>query len=201
MTTVKRYDGVYLSSDEVFSFLGIKKAEDRAPLESEIMRTIKEITPALKPRLCYELYPISLDGDRIDLGFTRIVSHDLAKDLSLCQGIVLVAATVGLDVDRLISKYSRIAPSRAVILQAAGAAAVESLLDTFSAELEASGLSLRPRFSCGYGDLPLSLQKDIFTALDCPKSIGVSLTDSFLMTPTKSVSAIIGIYGGFNDRS
>ena len=195
MTTVKRYDGVFLSSAEVFSFLGIKKADDRAPLENEVMRAIEELTPALKPRICYELYPISLNGDEIDLGFTHIVSRDLAKNLRPCKKIVLVAATVGLDVDRLISKYSRLSPPRALILQAAGAAAVESLLDTFSSELEAEGLSLRPRFSCGYGDLPLSLQKDIFAALDCSKSIGVSLTDSFLMTPTKSVSAIIGING------
>ncbi len=201
MPTVKRYDSIELSSAEVFSFLGIKKENDRASLESEVLRATDEITAAIKPRLCYEFYPISLDGDRIDLGFTSVVSRDLAKNLHSCQGIVLVGATVGLDVDRLIAKYSRIAPSRAVILQAAGAAAVESLLDTLCEELTANGLSLRPRFSCGYGDLPLSLQKDIFTALDCPKSIGVSLTDSFLMTPTKSVSAIIGIYGGFNDRT
>ena len=195
MPTVKRYDSIELSSAEIFSFLGIKKAEDRARLENEVRLATEEIKPAIKPRLCYELYPISLGGDNIDLGFARVVSRDLAKNLRSCEKIVLVTATVGLDVDRLIAKYSRISPARALILQAAGAAAVESLLDTFSAELRAGGLSLRPRFSCGYGDLPLSLQKDIFTALDVPRSIGVSLTESFLMTPTKSVSAIIGIIG------
>ena len=201
MPIVKRYDSIKLSENDIFPFLGIKKAEDQASIESEVLFATKEITRAIKPRLCYEFYPITIDGDLLNLGFSTVQSRDLAKNLNLCQGIVLVTATVGLEVDRLISKYSRIAPSRALILQAAGAAAVESLLDEFSAELKANGLSLRPRFSCGYGDLPLSLQKDIFTALDCPRSIGVSLTDSFLMTPTKSVSAIIGIYGGFNDRS
>ena len=52
----------------------------------------------------------------------------------------------------------------------------------------------KPRFSPGYGDLSLEVQKEIFSLLDCPRKIGVSLGDSLLMTPSKSVTAIIG-YG------
>ena len=50
------------------------------------------------------------------------------------------------------------------------------------------------RFSPGYGDLPLDVQRPLFAALDVPRKIGVSLTDSLLMAPSKSVSAIIGIH-------
>ena len=52
---------------------------------------------------------------------------------------------------------------------------------------------LRPRFSPGYGDLPLALQADVFWALDCTSKIGVSLSESLIMSPQKSVTAIIGI--------
>ena len=52
---------------------------------------------------------------------------------------------------------------------------------------------IRPRFSPGYGDLPIEIQKDIFRALDCPRRIGLTLNENLLMSPTKSVSAIIGI--------
>ena len=57
-----------------------------------------------------------------------------------------------------------------------------------------------PGFSPGYGDLPLDLQREIFAALDCPKRIGVSLNESLLMSPSKSVSAIIGLGGEANER-
>jgi cobalamin-dependent methionine synthase I len=58
---------------------------------------------------------------------------------------------------------------------------------------EAMGSSLTQRFSAGYGDLPLELQRDIFGALDCQRKIGVTLNESLLMSPSKSVSAIVGI--------
>ena len=44
-----------------------------------------------------------------------------------------------------------------------------------------------------YGDLPLEMQKDIFNVLDCSKRIGLTLNESLLMSPSKSVTAIIGI--------
>jgi len=184
---------ITLCREDVFHFLGIRDKEARDQLEAEVDSTIKEISQVIKPMACYKKYPLSADGNKLDLGFAKLESRDLAKNLNGCSSFILIAATAGLGVDRLIAKYSRLAPSRALLLQAAGAAAVEALLDSISKDFEAEGLTLCPRFSCGYGDLPLSLQTDIFAALDCPKNIGVSLTDSLLMTPTKSVSAIIGI--------
>ena len=52
--------------------------------------------------------------------------------------------------------------------------------------------NFRPRFSPGYGDFPLTAQRDIFAILDCPKRIGLSLNQSLLLSPTKSVTAVIG---------
>jgi 5-methyltetrahydrofolate--homocysteine methyltransferase len=55
------------------------------------------------------------------------------------------------------------------------------------------GESLRPRFSAGYGDLPLEYQKKIFDLLDPHTQIGLTLNDSYLMSPSKSVTALIGV--------
>ena len=54
-------------------------------------------------------------------------------------------------------------------------------------------MDIKPRFSPGYGDVPLEIQKDIVMLLDCAKRIGVSLNDSLLMSPSKSVTAFIGL--------
>jgi cobalamin-dependent methionine synthase I len=50
-----------------------------------------------------------------------------------------------------------------------------------------------PRFSPGYGDLPLEIQKPLLSFLDAEKTVGITLSSSLLMTPTKSITAIAGI--------
>ena len=96
------------------------------------------------------------------------------------------------NVDRLIAKYNRISPSKALIFQAIGAERAESLCDLFCDEMKEK-YSTNPRYSPGYGDLPLDIQRDIFAVLDCPRKIGLTLNDSLLMSPSKSVTAIIGV--------
>ena len=114
-----------------------------------------------------------------------------------CDEVIIFAATVGIGIDRLISKYGHVSESKALFMQALGAERVESLCDLFNSEMNeqvlAEGKYLRPRFSPGYGDLPISVQKDFVTVLDCPRRLGINLNDSFLMSPSKSVTAIIGI--------
>jgi len=58
---------------------------------------------------------------------------------------------------------------------------------------EKEGWYLRPRFSPGYGDFDIQYQKPLMQMLDCAKTIGLTMTDSFMMTPTKSVTAVIGM--------
>ena len=89
------------------------------------------------------------------------------------------------------------APASALLCQAIGAERIEALCDAFTDWLEAEvsprGLFLRPRFSPGYGDLPLTLQREILRALDSPRTLGITLNRSLLMSPSKSVTAIIGL--------
>jgi len=108
---------------------------------------------------------------------------------------VVFGATVGLELDRLIARYSRISPVKALFYQSIGAERIESLCDAFCDEMEplyAPGRT-KPRYSPGYGDLPLDVQKAFFAVLDCPRKIGLTLNESMLMSPSKSVTAIIGI--------
>ncbi|MBO7304960.1 MAG: Vitamin B12 dependent methionine synthase activation subunit, partial [Clostridia bacterium] len=111
-----------------------------------------------------------------------------------CSEVVVFAATVGIEIDRLIKKYNSVSPSRALVLSAVGTEAIESLADAFSADISKEyNIRLRPRFSAGYGDLPLEAQREIFKILDAPRNIGLSLTDGLIMSPTKSVTAFIGL--------
>jgi cobalamin-dependent methionine synthase I len=110
---------------------------------------------------------------------------------------VVFAATVGLEPDRLIARYGRLRPTKALLVQAIGAERIEAVCDAFCADIANQaaerGLYATRRFSPGYGDLPLSFQADLFSLLACEKAIGLTLTGSGMMVPTKSVTALIGV--------
>ena len=169
--------------------------------QEDILRLAEECAGLTRGRLsfrvCWREFPVTSDETGMDLGFARTDAASLRRRLAGCDRAVLFAATVGLEMDRLIVRYSAVSPARALMLQAVGAERIESLCDLFCEETARraarEGRRTRPRFSPGYGDLPLELQRDIFRALDCQRAIGLTLNESLLMSPSKSVTALIGI--------
>lgn len=190
----------YLTSDERSFSIDINEAvryaggrRDDARLVRLIEDCVEELRPALTCRACYTTFPITLNNaPHLHLGFTTVTSKDLAKNLAGCTQVILFAATIGAGADRLLQKYSRFSPARAVCLQAAAAAAIEGYCNALNAQLVRPYSAARPRFSPGYGDLPLQLQAEIQKALQFEK-IGITLTGGGMMLPSKSVSALIGV--------
>lgn len=185
----RRYAPPPWRQGEILRYAGVRgeAPELAAPLEE----CLREAEGVLDYRIAY----CKMDA-RAALDWLRTPSADLQKNLAGCDHVVLFAATVGIGIDRLIARYAPLSPTKALLFQAIGAERIESLCDTFQGEIAAemvqSGRKTRPRFSPGYGDFPLEAQKDIFTLLDCPRRIGLTLNESLLMSPSKSVTAIIG---------
>lgn len=121
-------------------------------------------------------------------GFSQIESRKLADNLRGTSRAMLFCATCGVFFDRKIAQ-SALEPASAVLWDAVGTAAIEQLCDELCAEKK----TVRPRFSPGYGDLPLTFQKEFLQWLNAARLLGVGLTDSLLMTPTKSVTAIAAL--------
>ena len=180
---------------EVLRYMGCREATDE--MCGLVDACVAMAAHAFDFRLCYATFPVTVSEDTVDLGFTCVHSHALAVNLKDCTRAVIFGATVGLEIDRLITKHGRLSPAKGLCLQALGAERIEALCDAFCEELAAreaeNGCEIRPRFSPGYGDLPLPLQKDLFAVLDCSRRIGLTLNDSLLMSPTKSVTAMVGI--------
>ena len=129
-------------------------------------------------------------------------SVSLAKHLAGCHAVYLVCTTLGAGFDALQRRTAATSPSDAFVLQAIGAAAIEAWTDETEREVRAelkAGESLVARYSPGYGDFPLEAQRRLLALLDAPRKIGVSLTDSLLMAPSKSVSAVIGVRPAIDD--
>lgn len=195
MILVKKYDPPQINKKEILRYMGCKDATD--DILHLVDDCLKELDGKLSYKVCYDTFDIQVEPNRIDLGFAASNSSGLSINLSDCHKIIVFGATIGIEIDRLIAKYSRLSPSRALCFQAIGAERIESLCNIFNDEVTAEqlskGLYTRPRYSPGYGDLPLDMQKNIFAVLDCPRKIGLSLNESLLMSPSKSVTAIIGI--------
>ena len=192
---VRSYDPADFDRSEIFRYAGVKRAD--SSMEELLEQCIAECKDCFSYNVCYTELPVEKHGELTQFGGVKTTSASLRAALDGCTGVVVFAATVGIGIDRLIKKYSLTSPSRAVMLQAIGAERIESLCDAFcadiGAELAARGLALRPRFSAGYGDFPLECQREIFSLLDGGRRIGLCLNESLLMSPTKSVTAIIGI--------
>lgn len=161
-------------------------------MDALLHECLNELLPLLSYRICYKILPIKREGEELYIGEIKPDSSLARNALGDCKRAVVFAATVGLSPDRLIRRYSTASPAKALLVQAIGAERVESLCDEFVRYLKEEGYLLRPRISPGYGDLPLTLQREIFSILECSK-IGLTLGDNLLMTPSKSVTAFIGV--------
>ncbi len=189
----KTYTQPPFCEKEILRYAGCRTADDEVLMLMQAC--LKEVQGKLTYKVCYREFPITVDSDICDFEVFRFASKNLAVNLHNCKKVILFAATVGVEIDRLIARYGRISPAKALMFQAIGAERIEALCDAFCGELSVeTGMGLRPRFSPGYGDLPLAAQKDIFAVLDCDKRIGLSLNDSLLMSPSKSVTAFVGLY-------
>lgn len=146
----------------------------------------------------YKECSLTFDEDNIlYIDDIKIQSKMLTKNLMECKKVLLFACTLGANIDRLLQKYSKLNPSKAVVLQASAASMIEDYIDsieeTLKEKYKKEKLFLRPRFSPGYADLSLNHQKDFFNILNCPKTIGATLMDNLIMAPSKTVTALIGL--------
>ena len=187
----RAYELPAVNVGEVLRYAGAPRAADE--FSKLVESCLCEAEHAVTGRVCFAEVGVSRRDGRLSTEAFETESVALSKNLAGCDRAVIFAATVGFGIDRLIAKYSVVSPSRALIFQAVGAERIEALCDTLCLDLEREYGGLRPRFSPGYGDLPLAMQREIFAYLDCPKRIGLTLNESLLMSPTKSVTAIVGI--------
>jgi len=193
--------------DEIRRYAGLGKAALGANADIDLTKEnaileecLKEALPVLTYKVSYRRDSVEWTEGRPNLPFDGYDSKDILVNLKGCDEIVMFAASLGIGIDRLIARYNRVSPVKALFLQAIGAERIEALCNLFNTEIRdeanTSGKTTHPRYSPGYGDLPLDVQKEFVTILDCGRRLGVTLNESLLMSPSKSVTAFIGIEPG-----
>ena len=186
-----------IDKKETLRYMGVR-AKITPELESLADKGIIKVQEAAICRGCYVRVPLEIiDENHITINGEVIETRHLARHLCGCNEGCLMAATVGVEVDRLIRATAAYSPADSLAIDAAGSAAVEWVCDELNEHLasmvHSEGKELCRRFSPGYGDFPLVYQNSMSKLLNMPVNLGITLSDSLMMFPTKSVTAIIGI--------
>ena len=188
----------HIPREEVLRYLGCPGTEDPATL-ALVEGCSARLLAAARPKWTYRVFDLAVqtDGVRLECGLL-LPGRDLAAHLRGCSRAALLAATLSAPVDALLRRAQAEDQAAADALDCCATAALEAVCDLAEAEIRARfpGCSFPFRFSPGYGDLPIELQDPILRLLDAPRRVGLCATDRHILTPRKSVTAVLGISDG-----
>jgi hypothetical protein len=185
--------------NEVLHYLGFDSSKPDSQTLKELKEISEEMESVVKGRWVYDVYAIHEVQETLVTfkdSSIQLEGKSISKHLKSCTRAYILACTLGPQADRMIGLNGFLSPTLGMLTDACASSLVEAYCDKCQEEI-AKELSfeetLTVRFSPGYGDLPLKNQKEILEELKAEKRIGLFLTDSLLMTPRKSVVAILGV--------
>lgn len=189
---------IAVDRSEVLRYLGYRGGQIEDAVEQSIDRCTADLLAAVQPRGTYRRFALAHPSpDMLEIDGLQVHSVNLSRNLKGCGSVYLMAATLGVEADRRITRACAVRMSDAVIYQAVAATLIEAycdeLNDAIRAQAAEKGLYCHPRFSPGYGDFDIKHQRDFIRLLDTPRKIGLTVTDSCLLAPIKSVTAVIGV--------
>lgn len=185
-----------VNRNQVLLYLGYRGGEVPAEVEESITRCWTEVQAAVRPRRLWRAFPME-NGCRPAGTNLTLEGADIRAHLAGCAQVVLMAATLGPDVETLLMRAQVSDMARAVVLDACASSAIELVCDGLEEELRAEcaaqGLYLTDRYSPGYGDMPICQQGDFCRVLDTQRRMGLTVSGRDLLIPRKSVTAVLGI--------
>ena len=181
--------------NEALRYLGASDADDE--LRRRMQAVAEEAERRFTPRYAYRISAVEHRPEGEWLGDVGLLlpGNSARKMLAECNSAAILVCTLGLTFEQHTRATQARDMAQAVLWDACGSALVEAGCDAAEKEIAARfpGMYLTDRFSPGYGDLPLDVQPAICRITDSRRRLGVHVTDSCLMNPQKSVTAIIGL--------
>lgn len=181
---------------EALRYLGVRSDPDGS-LHRDMSALASRITPRFPPKWVWRIYPVTLTAQGAELTGSGVIlpGRTAEKMLATCPQAALLVCTLGAAFDSYLRAEQLRDMHTAVMLDALGSAWVEAGCDAAQEEIRARfpAQYQTDRFSPGYGDLPLSVQPSLLNATDAARRVGVHDTPAHLMTPQKSVTAVIGL--------
>ena len=181
---------------EVLRYMGTPPEQANEDLLALVDTCAGQMLSAAQPRWCYRVFPIRFDNVGVHLEDGTLLPGQALKDhLKDCDRVVVLCATLGAQVDILVRQAECSDMLRALALDCCASALAEQLCDRAEQQIHAVYPNCHSpfRFSPGYGDLPLEVNAPLLNLLDAPRTIGLCATASHLLTPRKSVTALLGL--------
>ncbi len=182
---------------EALAYLGYRSAQPDEQTASLLYNAASAIVQASTPRATARRFTLSPEPLRLGPSGPELAGSDIAAHLSTCGAVYLTAVTLGQGAESAIRTAEALDMQQAVLLDACASAYIEWQADLQEEALrkttEAGGEFLTGRFSPGYGNFPISFQKDLIRLLDAPRAIGLSVSASGILLPRKSITAVLGV--------
>lgn len=196
---MNRVNNIKIPKDEVLRYLGYKKQKFDKNIDLLIDKTIHEAQDIIELKYVLSKYKCIEKSDGVYIEGTNLIlkGNDIKDHLKNSTEVILLAATLGRNIEKRISYYEKVDLTKAVILDSCATSAVEELCDRIEDiikdEMIGDNESITFRYSPGYGDLPLDTQNNFVKTVNAQRLIGLTVSSHNLLMPRKSVTAIIGI--------
>jgi len=180
---------LFVSKGELSQRLSVSKeytSKELTQYENELKSIIAPKYSGVRVNVSYPY------ENAVDLGFSPFESQSLYKNLKLCKEAYIFTVTLGIETDRFLKQLSVTSIAKHFLCDALCSAFAEAAADYTETEIKKENIC-HPRFSIGYGDLSLELQPDILELTNAKKLLNITLSNQLLMTPTKTITAIMGI--------
>jgi hypothetical protein len=190
---------VEIAKEEVLKELGYyrkRKSVLSPSIDALIEGEIKKAKGLIKGKGAYIIFPVEHKSkDEIVLKNIILKGKAIAKAMAKAEEIVLFVDTIGPALEAEVNRlYQKDEYTKATVLDTIGSVAAEEGAEYLNSIIvEKAKKKSTPRFSPGYGDWDLSIQKKLLEVTQASK-IGVTCNEAFFMIPRKSVSAVIGLY-------
>lgn len=157
----------------------------------------KQLLQTARPHFIYRTAELirSAADSTLTAGGLPLQGNAIAEHLEGCSHVIFMAATLSLQTDRLIAQAQARDLTDALILEALSNAGIEQICDKAEQVIQEKfpRQYFTWRFSPGYGDFPLEIQETLLAFLDASRKIGLTATETSILIPRKSVTALIGV--------
>lgn len=198
-----------VDTHEALTYLGYRGQTLDDDLKGRLEAAASRCEEELSPTGMFAIFPLDRDcgeagsGEgslvvRTPNGTLELPGKAIARHLRGCSEVALMAVTLGAQSEMLLRREAALSATDGMLADVCASSAVEQAAEALGKRLRAiaeqRGLSVTWRFSPGYGDLPLSVQPAFLRALGADKALGISLTPALMLVPTKTITAIAGLY-------
>ncbi len=184
--------------EEVLRYIHVPYAKADKQLKEQVEAIYHKLESSVRPKSTYKLVDVQVHEDEVVFLNTtfRIQSKDLSSLLRHSKRCFLLAVTLGIEADHMIHTMQKVNMTDAMILDACGSVLVEKVCDDLESEIMKKlkeNEFLTMRYSPGYGDVPVEIQSQITEILQTQKTIGLTVSRSYMLLPSKSITTFIGI--------